>query len=101
MPVGGGGEDTSGPAIARPGSEAVTPETRALEKRAVSPVGSTAEVGQATAMATQPSPQRIEGALESGGGRLAPADTEVVPLSPPPPLPRRVAVPKRLHPHSR
>ena len=50
---GGGGEDALGPAIVRPGSEAVTPETRALEKRAVSPVGSTAEVEQVAAGATQ------------------------------------------------
>ena len=89
------------PAIAHPGSEAITPETRALGKRAVSPVGSTVEVEQAAAGATQPSPQRVEGALESGGGRPAPADTEVVPLPSPPSLLRTLAVPKRLHPRSR
>ena len=42
--LGGGGEDASGPAIARPEAEANTPEARALGKRVVSPVGSTAEV---------------------------------------------------------
>ena len=89
------------PAIVRPRSEAVTPEARALGKRAVSPVGSTTKVGQAMAGATQPSPQRIEGALESGGGRPAPVDTEAMPLPPPPPLLRWVAVPKRLHPRLR
>ncbi|XP_066373569.1 uncharacterized protein [Miscanthus floridulus] len=43
---GGGGEDASGPAIARPRAEADTPEARTLGKRAVSPMGSTAEVVQ-------------------------------------------------------
>ena len=100
VPLGGGGEDASGPAIARPGSEADTPETWALGKRAVSPVGSTAVVEQAAVGATQLPPQRIEGAPESGEGRPAPADTEVVPPAPPP-LQRWVAVPKRLHPRSR
>ena len=101
FPGGGGGEDALVPAIARPRFEADTPEARALGKRAVSPVGSTVEVEQAAAGATQPSPQRVEGALESGGGRPAPADTEAVSLPPPPLLLRRVAVPKRLHPRSR
>ena len=41
---GGGGEDASVPAIALPGSEAVTPKAWAFGKRAVSSVGSTAEV---------------------------------------------------------
>ena len=50
---GGGGEDSSGPAIACPGAEADTPEARALGKRVVSPVGSTAEVEQVAAGATQ------------------------------------------------
>ena len=50
---GGGGEDSSGPAIACPGAEADTPEARALGKRVVSPVGSTAEVEQMTVGATQ------------------------------------------------
>ena len=66
---GGGGEGASGSAITHPGSEADAPEVRALGKRAVSPVGLMAEVGQATAGAMQLSPQRIEGALESGGDR--------------------------------
>ena len=100
-PLGRGGEADPGPAVAPFGAEADTPEARALEKRAVSPVGSTAEVEQATAGVTQPSPQRVEGALESGGGWPALADMEAVPLPPPPPLLRRVAVPKRLHPRSR
>ena len=97
----GGGEDASVPTIAHPGSEVVTPEARALGKHAVSPVGSTVEVEQVVAGATQLPPQKIEGALGFGGDRPAPADTEAVPLSPPPPLLRRVAVPKRLHPRSR
>ena len=42
--LGGGGEGASGPATARHEAEADTPEARALGKRAVSPVGSTAEV---------------------------------------------------------
>ena len=88
------------PAIAHPRSKAVTPEERALGKRAVSPVGSTAEVEQMTVGATQLPPQKIEGALGFGGDRPAPVDTKVVPLPPPPPLQRRVAVPKRLHPRS-
>jgi len=98
---GGGGEDASGPAIVRPGSEAITPEARMLGKRVVSPVGSTAEVEQVTAGTTQLPPQKIEGVPEFNEGRLAPADTEAMPPPPPPPLQRRVAVPKRLHPRSR
>jgi len=97
----GGGEDASVPVIALPGSEAITPEARALGKRAVSPVGSTAEVEHMTVGVTQLPPQKIEGALGFGGDRPAPADTEAVPLPPPLPLQRRVAVPKRLHPRSR
>ena len=100
-PLGGGGEDASGPAIARPRSEADTPETRALGKHAVSPVGSTAVVEQAAVGATQLPPQRVEGAPESDEGRLALVDTGAVPPPPPPPLQRRVAVPKRLQPRSR
>ena len=46
--LGGGGEDASGPVIARPRAEADTPKARALGKRAVSPVGSMVEVEQAT-----------------------------------------------------
>ena len=102
MSSGGGGEDASGLAIARSGAEADTPEARALAKRAVNPMGSTAEVERATAGATQPPPQRVEGAPESGEVRPAPADKEVVPPLPPPPLQRtRDAVLKRLCPRSR
>jgi len=50
---GGGGEDASGLPIARFGAEADTPEARALAKRAVNPMGSTAEVERATAGVTQ------------------------------------------------
>ena len=50
---GGGGEDASGPAIARPRAKADTPEARAFGKRAVSPVGSTTEVEQVAAGAMQ------------------------------------------------
>jgi len=99
---GGGGEGASGLAIARPGAEADTPEPRASGKRAISPMGSTAEVERAMAGAIQLPPQRDEGASESSEGRPAPADTEVVPQPPPPPLQRtRGAVPKRLCPRSR
>ena len=93
---GGGGGATSGPAIARPGAEADTPEARALGKRAVSPVGSTTEVEQVAAGATQLPPQRTEGAPGSIEDCPMPTDTEAVPLPPPPPSQRRVAVPKRL-----
>ena len=96
----GGGEGALGLAIARLGAEANTPEARALGKRAVSPMGSTAEVERATAGAIQPPLQRAEGASESGEGRPVPADTAAVPL--PPPLPRtRDAVRKLLLPRSR
>ncbi|XP_066354862.1 uncharacterized protein [Miscanthus floridulus] len=40
---GGGGEDASGPAIARPGAKSDTPEARALGKQAISLVGSAVE----------------------------------------------------------
>ena len=53
---GGGGGAVPGSAIARPGAEADTPEARALGKRAVSPVGSTAEVEWVTTGATQQPP---------------------------------------------
>ena len=53
MLLGGGGEDASGPTIARPGAEADTPEARALGKRAVSPVGSAAMV-ERVAVETMP-----------------------------------------------
>ena len=99
---GGGGEGASGLAIARPGAEADTPEAQASGKRAVSPMGSTAEVEQATAGAIQPPPQRDEGASELGEGRPVPADTAAVPLPPPPPPSRtRDAVRKLLLPRSR
>jgi len=93
----GGGQDASGPAIARPGAEADTPKARALGKRAVSPVGSMVEVEQVAAGAMQQPLQRTERVPESGEGRLALADTEAMP----PPLQRWVTVPKRLHPRSR
>ncbi|XP_066391845.1 basal body protein 10-like [Miscanthus floridulus] len=54
---GGGGDGDSGQMSARPTAEADTPETRALGKRAVSPLGSTAEVEQA---AMGPAPPRVE-----------------------------------------
>ncbi|XP_066320181.1 uncharacterized protein [Miscanthus floridulus] len=73
--LGGGGENASGLAIARPGAKADTPEAWALGKRAISPMGSMAEVERVTAGATQQPPRRVEGALESGEGRLAPANT--------------------------
>ena len=92
----GGGEDgDSGRMSARPAAEADTPETRALGKRAVSPLGSTAEVEQAAA---GPAPPRVERAPESGEGRPASADTGAVP---PPPLQRRDTVKKRLSIRSR
>ena len=53
---GGGGEGASGLAIARPGAEANTPEAWASGKRAVSLMGSTAEVERATVGAIQPPP---------------------------------------------
>ncbi|XP_066344454.1 uncharacterized protein [Miscanthus floridulus] len=94
---GGGGEGAWGLAIARPGAEADRPETRESVKRAVSPVGSTAEVEQATARAAQLPSQRAEEALESGEGWPVPADTGAVP----PPLSRtRDAVQKLLCPRS-
>ncbi|XP_066384658.1 uncharacterized protein [Miscanthus floridulus] len=98
--LGGGGGATPGSAIARLGAEADTPKMWALGKRAVSPVGSTAAMEQVAAGATQLPPQRTEGALGSIEDRPAPADIEAVPLPPPPPLQTRVAVPKRLQPHS-
>ena len=53
MFLGGGGEGASGSAIAHPGAEADAPEARALGKRAVSPVGLTAEVEQVAAEVMQ------------------------------------------------
>ncbi|XP_066320502.1 uncharacterized protein [Miscanthus floridulus] len=84
----GGGEDALGLAIACPRAKANMPETQALAKCAVSPMGSTVEVERATAGVTQPPPQRVEGALESSEGWLVPADTGAVPPPPPPPLSR-------------
>ncbi|XP_066333714.1 uncharacterized protein [Miscanthus floridulus] len=72
--LGGGGEDASGLAIARPRAEANTPETWVLGKRIVSLMGSTAEVERATVGATQQPLRRVEGASESGEGRPAPVD---------------------------
>jgi len=51
--------------------------------------------------ATPLSPRRVEEVPGSDGGQLAPVDTEAAPLPPPPPLQRRLAVSKRLHPRSR
>ena len=90
MSQGGGEDGDSGQMSARPAAEADTPETRALGKRTVSPLGSTAEVEQAAA---GPAPPRVERAPESGEGRLASEDTGA---APPPPLQRRDAVRKRL-----
>ena len=91
-PASQGGEEDgdSGQMSARPVAEADTPETRALGKHAVSPLGSTAEVEQAAA---GPAPPRVERAPESGEGRPASADMGAVP---PPPLQRRDAMKKRL-----
>ena len=84
--LGGGGGAAPGSAIARLRAEADTPEERALGKRAVSLVGSMAAVVQLAAELTQLLPQSSEGALGSVEDRPAPADTEAVPLPPPPPL---------------
>ena len=96
--LGGGGGAASGSAIARLGAEANTPEERALGKRAVSPVGSTAAVVQVVVEATQLLPQRTEGAPGSIEDRPVPMDTEAVLQPLPSPLLTRVAVPKRLLP---
>ena len=93
--LGGGGGADPGSAIARSGAEADTPEARALGKRAVSPVGSVA------AEAMQLPPQRTEGAPGSVEGQPVSMDTEAMPLPPPPPSQRKVAVPNRLQPRSR
>ena len=98
---GGGGGGAPGSAIAYPAFEADTHELWALGKRAVGPLGSTVLVEQAAVEATQLPPQRVEGVSESDEGRLAPADTGAVSLPPPPPLQRRVVVPKWLQPRSR
>ena len=100
-PPGRGGEADPGPAVARSGAEADTPEARALGKRAVSPVGSAAMVERVVAEATPPALQRIEGAPGSAEDRPASMDTEATPLPPPPPLRVRFAVVKRGLPRSR
>jgi len=100
-PPGRGGEADSGPAAARSRAEADTPEARALGKRAVSPVGSTAVVEQVAVEATPLPLQRTEGAPGSAEDRPASMDTEAMPLPPPPPLRMRFAVAKRGPPRSR
>ena len=100
-PPGGGGEADPGPAVARSGAEADTPEARALGKRAVSPVGSAAVVVQVAVEAMPLPQQRTEGAPGSPEDRPAPMDTEAMPLPPPSPLRTRFAVAKRLPPRSR
>ena len=60
------------------------PELWALGRRVVSPLGSTVVVEQAAVGAMQLPPQRVEGVLEFGKGRPAPADIEAMP--PPSPL---------------
>ncbi|XP_066375360.1 basal body protein 10-like [Miscanthus floridulus] len=87
---GGGGDGDSGQMSALPVAEADTPKTRVLGKRAVSPLGSTAEVEQAAA---GPAPPGVERAPESDEGRPASADTGA---APPPLLQRRDAVKKQL-----
>ncbi|XP_066384897.1 basal body protein 10-like [Miscanthus floridulus] len=59
---GGGGDGDSGQMSTRPAAEADTPETRALGKRTVSRLGSTAEVEQ---VAVGPAPPGVERAPES------------------------------------
>ena len=61
-PPGRGGEADPGPAVARSGAEADTPEARALGKRAVSPVSSAVAAEPVAVEATPPAPQRTEGA---------------------------------------
>ena len=99
-PLGGGG-GVPGPVATRPGAEADTPEARVSEERAVSPMGSTAEVERVTVGATPLSPRRVEEVPGSDGGQLALVDTEAALPPPPLPLQRRQAVSKRLHPRSR
>ena len=100
-PPGGGGEADPGPAVARSGAEADTPEARVLGKHAVSPVGSAAAVEQVAVEATPPPPQRTEGAPGSAEDRPAPMDTDATPLPLPPPLWMRFAVAKRGPPRSK
>ena len=98
---GGGGDGTSGSAIAHPTFEADTPKVRALGKHVVSPSGSMVVTEQAVAGATQLPPQGVEGAPEPDEGRPAPVDARAVPPPPLRSLQRRTAVPKRLQPRSR
>ena len=100
-PPGRGGEADPGPAVARSGAEADTPEAWALGKRAVSPVGSAAVVERVAAEVTPPALQRIEGAPGSAEDCPASMDTEATPLPPPPPLRVRFVVAKRGPPRSR
>ncbi|XP_066344311.1 uncharacterized protein [Miscanthus floridulus] len=98
---GGGGEADPGPAVARSGAEADTPEAWALGKRAISPVGSVAVVERVAVETTPPPPQWTKGAPGSIEDRPAPMDTEATPLPPPPPLRTRFTVAKQLSPRSR
>ncbi|XP_066395845.1 uncharacterized protein [Miscanthus floridulus] len=99
LPEGGGGA-VPRYAVARPGVEADTLEAWALGKHAVSPMGPTVVAEQAAVGATPPPLQRIKGAPGPVGDRSALVDAEAAPLPRPPPLQTRVAVPKRLQPHS-
>ena len=100
-PPGRGGEADPGPAVARSGAKADTPEARALGKRAISPVGSAATAEQVAVEATPPPPQRTKGAPGSAEDRPAPMDTDATPLPPPPPSRMRFAVAKLGLPCSR
>ena len=100
-PLGRGGEADPGPAVARSGSEADTPEARALGKCAVSPVSSVVAAELVAVEATPPAPQRTERAPGSAEDRPAPMDTDATPLPPPPPLRMRFAVAKRGPPRSK
>ena len=66
-PPGRGGEADPGPAVARSGAEADTPEAWALGKHAVSPVGSAAVVERVAAEATPPPPLRVRFAVAKRG----------------------------------
>ena len=100
-PPGSGGEADPGPAVARSGAEADTPEARALGKRAASPVSSAVAAELVAVEATPPAPQRTERAPGSAEDRPAPMDTEATPLPPPLPLRMRFAMAKRLPPRSK
>ena len=90
-----------GPAVARSGAEADTPEARALGKRAISPISSVVAVEPVAVEATPSAPQRTEGAPGSAEDRPAPMDAEATPLPPPSPLRMRFAVAKWLPPRSK